>query len=163
MAATASYSAVPSMLMVAPTGRTKRAICRSTWQFSNRHFMVIGSVAELQREQVEIKLRTPSTRPQPGPFQTLTWRRLPGQWPWPAAAHGCTRRGSSGSGPSRREGGEWARGRRDQREQWRRTSPASFPECWGLACPRSSLPPGRRSRRGSTWDQHNQVINLALS
>lgn len=53
MAATASYRAVPSMLMVAPTGKTKRAICRSTPQFSRRHFMVIGNVAELHPEQGE--------------------------------------------------------------------------------------------------------------
>lgn len=50
IAATASYRAVPSMLMVAPTGNTKRAICRSTPQFSRRHFMVIGNVAELHAE-----------------------------------------------------------------------------------------------------------------
>ena len=47
MAATASYSAVPSMLMVAPTGSTKRMMRRSMWLFSNRHLKVIGSVAEL--------------------------------------------------------------------------------------------------------------------
>ena len=51
MAATASYRAVPSMLMVAPTGSTKRAICRSTPQFSRRHFMVIGNVAELRKQK----------------------------------------------------------------------------------------------------------------
>lgn len=48
MAATASYSAVPSMLIVAPTGSTKRMIRRSMWLFSSRHLKVIGRVAELQ-------------------------------------------------------------------------------------------------------------------
>lgn len=50
MAATASYSAVPSILIVAPTGSTNRAIFRSTWQFSSKHFIVMGKVAELERE-----------------------------------------------------------------------------------------------------------------
>lgn len=51
MAATASYSAVPSILIVAPTGSTNRAILRSTWQFSSKHFMVMGRVAELEKER----------------------------------------------------------------------------------------------------------------
>ena len=48
MAATASYSAVPSMLMVAPMGRTNLEILGSTPFFSSRQFMVTGSVAELE-------------------------------------------------------------------------------------------------------------------
>lgn len=52
MAATASYRAVPSMLMVAPTGRTNRAIRLSIPLFSRRHFRVMGSVAELLREKI---------------------------------------------------------------------------------------------------------------
>ncbi len=48
MAATASYRAVPSMLIVAPTGSTKRMMRRSMWLFSRRHLKVIGSVAELE-------------------------------------------------------------------------------------------------------------------
>lgn len=51
MAATASYSAVPSMLMVAPTGRTKRATRRSMPLFSRRHLRVMGKVAELQGKE----------------------------------------------------------------------------------------------------------------
>ena len=47
MAATASYRAVPSMLMVAPMGRTNLEILGSTPFFSSRHFMVTGRVAEL--------------------------------------------------------------------------------------------------------------------
>ena len=46
-AATASYRAVPSMLMVAPIGRTKRAIFGSTPFFSSRALIVTGRVAEL--------------------------------------------------------------------------------------------------------------------
>ncbi|TNN51929.1 hypothetical protein EYF80_037836 [Liparis tanakae] len=48
MAASASYSAVPSMLMVAPTGSTKRVMRLSIRLFSSRHLKVTGSVAELR-------------------------------------------------------------------------------------------------------------------
>lgn len=47
MAARASYRAVPSMLMVAPTGSTKRVIRLSILLFSSRHLNVTGRVAEL--------------------------------------------------------------------------------------------------------------------
>ena len=47
-AVTASYRAVPSMLMVAPIGRTNLEILGSTPLFSSRQFMVMGSVAELE-------------------------------------------------------------------------------------------------------------------
>ena len=46
MAATASYKAVPSMLIVAPIGRTNREIRGSTPFFSSSKFMVTGNVAE---------------------------------------------------------------------------------------------------------------------
>lgn len=46
-AATASYSAVPSMLIVAPTGKTNRVILLSTWFFSSAQRNVTGKVAEL--------------------------------------------------------------------------------------------------------------------
>lgn len=57
MAANASYSAVPSMLMVAPTGSTKRVILLSILLFSSRHLKVTGSVAELHdsREEEDFK------------------------------------------------------------------------------------------------------------
>lgn len=45
--ATASYNAVPSMLIVAPTGSTKRVTLESIFRFSSRHLKVTGSVAEL--------------------------------------------------------------------------------------------------------------------
>ena len=48
MAATASYSAVPSMLMVAPMGRTNLEILGSTPFLVSRQFMVMGSEAELE-------------------------------------------------------------------------------------------------------------------
>ena len=47
IAATASYKAVPSILMVAPTGSTKRTTLGSMLFFSSKHRVVIGSVAEL--------------------------------------------------------------------------------------------------------------------
>lgn len=47
MAARASYRAVPSMLMVAPTGSTKRVIRLSILLFSSKHLKVTGRVAEL--------------------------------------------------------------------------------------------------------------------
>ncbi len=46
MAATASYSAVPSMLMVAPMGRTNLEIRGSTPFLFSRQSMVTGRVAE---------------------------------------------------------------------------------------------------------------------
>lgn len=46
-AATASYRAVPSMLMVAPTGMTKLLTRGSTLLLCSRHFKVTGIVAEL--------------------------------------------------------------------------------------------------------------------
>lgn len=48
MAARASYRAVPSMFMVAPTGSTKRVTRLSTLLFSSRHLKVMGNVAELR-------------------------------------------------------------------------------------------------------------------
>jgi len=53
MAARASYRAVPSMLMVAPTGSTKRVMRLSIRLFSSRHLKVTGSVAELREEREE--------------------------------------------------------------------------------------------------------------
>lgn len=50
MAARASYKAVPSMFMVAPTGITKRVTRLSTLLCSSRHLKVIGSVAELKED-----------------------------------------------------------------------------------------------------------------
>ncbi len=47
MAARASYSAVPSMFIVAPTGSTNRVTRLSTLLFSSRHLKVTGRVAEL--------------------------------------------------------------------------------------------------------------------
>lgn len=55
MAASASYSAVPSMLMVAPTGSTKRVTLLSTLLFSSKHLNVTGRVAELEKEATEEK------------------------------------------------------------------------------------------------------------
>lgn len=51
MAARASYRAVPSMFMVAPTGSTKRVTRLSTLLFSSRHLKVMGNVAELREDR----------------------------------------------------------------------------------------------------------------
>jgi hypothetical protein len=48
MQATASYSAVPSILTVAPIGKTKRATLGSTLLMSLTHFIVAGRVAALK-------------------------------------------------------------------------------------------------------------------
>lgn len=48
MAATASYKAVPSMLMVAPMGMTNRVTRVSILFFSSRHWKVTGRVPELK-------------------------------------------------------------------------------------------------------------------
>lgn len=48
IAATASYNAVPSILMVAPMGRTNLETLGSTPFLSSRQPIVIGSVAELR-------------------------------------------------------------------------------------------------------------------
>ena len=47
IAATASYSAVPSMLIVAPIGNTNRDTRGSILQFCSKLLIVTGSVAEL--------------------------------------------------------------------------------------------------------------------
>ena len=54
IAATASYKAVPSMLMVAPIGMTKRVTRGSTWFFSSKHFSATGRVAELLQDTKHI-------------------------------------------------------------------------------------------------------------
>lgn len=47
IAATASYNAVPSILMVAPIGNMKRTTFELTRFFSSKHWMLTGNVAEL--------------------------------------------------------------------------------------------------------------------
>lgn len=47
-AATHWKSAAPSMLTVAPIGRMKRLMCLATPLFSSTHFIISGSVAELE-------------------------------------------------------------------------------------------------------------------
>lgn len=49
-AATASYRAVPSMLMVAPTGSMNRVTLGSAPKLSSRFWIVMGRVAELWGE-----------------------------------------------------------------------------------------------------------------
>jgi len=53
MAATASYRAVPSILMVAPTGSMNLVTLTSTPHFSSKHLMVTGRVAELKLSTVK--------------------------------------------------------------------------------------------------------------
>ena len=48
IAATASYKAVPSMLIVAPIGKQNLATRGSIEFFSSKQLMVMGKVAELQ-------------------------------------------------------------------------------------------------------------------
>lgn len=55
--ATASYKAVPSMLMVAPTGATNFVILLSTPLFSSKHRIVIGRVAELKIQNIICETR----------------------------------------------------------------------------------------------------------
>lgn len=61
MAARASYSAVPSMFIVAPTGSTKRVTRLSTPLFSSRHLNVMGKVAELQTDAEDLKFNSQTT------------------------------------------------------------------------------------------------------
>lgn len=84
MAANASYSAVPSMLMVAPTGSTKRVTLLSTLLFCSKHLNVTGRVAELEKETTEEKMRVSFTiHVLEIRSQTLllkyTWMTFPGQ------------------------------------------------------------------------------------
>lgn len=51
IAAKASYNAVPSILMVAPTGSTNLVTRLSTPFISSRHLNVTGSVAELKQKE----------------------------------------------------------------------------------------------------------------
>lgn len=165
MAATASYRAVPSMLMVAPTGSTKRAICLSTPQFSRRHFMVIGNVAELQRKRTggRSQARVPSglhskddqsdlglkQRYPPG-WSPLTWMTWPARWQGPAAALWYKGRDFCEWRRRRRGAAGWGRVQTNRTAPWWSTCPASLPGGPGRACPGSSLPRGKRCRRGST-------------
>ena len=55
--ATASYSAVPSMLTVAPMGTTKRVTRLSILLFSSRHLKVTGRVAALWNEEEKMEPR----------------------------------------------------------------------------------------------------------
>ena len=50
IALTASYNAVPSMLIVVPTGRMKRVIRGSNFKFSSKQRNVTGNVAALWKE-----------------------------------------------------------------------------------------------------------------
>ena len=52
--ATASYNAVPSMLIVAPIGTTNLVILGSTLFLFSRHSIVIGSVAELYKNNEKV-------------------------------------------------------------------------------------------------------------
>lgn len=52
IAATASYNAVPSMLIVAPMGSIKRDTCGFTLFFCSKHWIVTGNVAELKKNQM---------------------------------------------------------------------------------------------------------------
>ena len=59
MVATASYSAVPSMLTVAPIGMTNLVTLLSMPLFSSRHRKVMGIVAplnEIRKEEIHIQL-----------------------------------------------------------------------------------------------------------
>lgn len=47
IAATASYKAVPSILIVAPIGITNLQTRESTWFLSSKQLIATGSVAEL--------------------------------------------------------------------------------------------------------------------
>lgn len=58
MAAIASYKAVPSMLIVAPIGMTKRDTLTSTWFLSSTQDIEIGNVAELKYNLNECKCYT---------------------------------------------------------------------------------------------------------
>lgn len=51
IAAKASYKAVPSILIVAPTGSTNLVTRLSTPFISSRHLNVTGSVAELKQKE----------------------------------------------------------------------------------------------------------------
>ena len=50
-AATASYRAVPSILIVAPTGMTNVLTRGSTWLFTSKQWRVTGMVAELKKKK----------------------------------------------------------------------------------------------------------------
>ena len=80
--ATASYRAVPSMLMVAPTGRTKRVIRLSTCRFSSRHWNVTGNVAELMEEPNKTFKITKINRVNCSNILSIGRGHYPFQWCW---------------------------------------------------------------------------------
>lgn len=57
MAATASYRAVPSILMVAPMGSTKRVTRLSSFRFSSKQRKVTGNVPALRKDKKKMFLK----------------------------------------------------------------------------------------------------------
>lgn len=74
------------MLMVAPTGSTKRMMRLSMWLFSRRHLKVIGRVAELQCKQEageqgqETKTKYSTGEKHRFPVTLLNWGRKKKIW-----------------------------------------------------------------------------------
>ena len=56
IAATHSYSAVPSMLIVAPSGRQKLVTRSETPEFSRVHFMLSGRVADDEADENAVRI-----------------------------------------------------------------------------------------------------------
>ena len=52
IALTASYNAVPSILIVAPTGKINLVILLSIFKFSSKHRIVTGKVAALKKKEM---------------------------------------------------------------------------------------------------------------
>lgn len=97
MAATASYRAVPSMLMVAPTGSTKRVTLLSIPKFSSRQRKVTGSVPALEGKAKEGRLYIVLTE---WTSRSLCWSSYP-PWCWPG---GCPQSSDPGLEDSQEEG-----------------------------------------------------------
>lgn len=161
------------MLIVAPTGRTNRAICLSTLQFSSKHFIVMGSVAELWKRVGCLTLTrsmhvlrsilfngvgTSYLQIFWGVHVILTWMMWLGQWPWLAKAPWCMWKDFSVSEWNRRMEARWGHAQTGLQGPSPRTSLASSQEWRGRSCPGFCQPQERWSQKENTcWKMQRRI------
>lgn len=148
------------MLMVAPTGSTNRAICLSTRQFSSKHFIVMGSVAELWKRSGYTVMRSMHAFTWFNGVGTshlhifwsvhLTWMMWRGRWPWLAEALWCMWKDFSVSEWNRRMEARWGRAQTGLPWPLPRTSPASSQVWRDHSYPGFCQPQGRWSQKENT-------------
>lgn len=145
------------MLIVAPTGRTKRVTRLSTLLFSSRHLNVIGKVAELRgNEEAYVTVTTVSYILLYSFGHTL--KMFPGPWWELVTAPRWRQRGSSWWRQSKAWVGQRWRGWAGHRSQWQCTCPADppWPRCPPF--PQSYQRSGTGYQREHTWGSNVIVL-----